>query len=92
MSAWYILSALGFYQVEPCGGRYVVGSPLVEQATLHVGGGRTFTIRTHGLTDKAIHVRRATLNGRPLVPTDGALIVRHADIAAGGTLDLYMSR
>ncbi len=87
MSAWYILSALGLYQVEPCGGRYVLGSPLVSEATLHVGRGRTFTIRTHRRTPRATHIRRATLAGRTL---GAARIVRHADIMAGGTLDLYM--
>ena len=88
MSAWYILSALGFYQVEPCGGRYVLGSPLVKEATLHVGGNRTFTIRTHQLSEKAIYIKRALLNGQPI--SDG--ILHHADIMRGGTLDLYMSK
>ena len=101
MSAWYILSALGFYQVEPCGGRYVLGSPLVSEATLHVGGGRTFTIRTHGASDKAIYIRRALLNGQPMQRQplaqprrgeEGALILHHADIMRGGTLDIYMSK
>ena len=100
MSAWYILSALGFYQVEPCGGRYVLGSPLVKEATLHVGGGKTFTIRTHGLSDKAFYVSRALLNGQPLQRQplanarrgeEGALILRHEDIVRGGTLDIYMT-
>ena len=101
MSAWYILSALGFYQVEPCGGRYVIGSPLVSEATVNVGGGRTFTIRTHGLNDKAIHVRRAILNGKPMRREaltqpqrgeEGAFILHHHDIMQGGTLDLYMTK
>ena len=102
MSAWYILSALGFYQVEPCGGRYVLGSPLVQEAAIHVGGGKTFTIRTHGLTDKAIYIKRVLLNGQPL-PTDPAFqqmpkgytapfILRHEDLVKGGTLDIYMSK
>ena len=88
MSAWYILSALGFYQVEPCGGRYVFGSPLVSEATLHVGNGKTFTIRTHGASDKAIYIKKVLLNGTPV--TDG--ILRHEDIVRGGTLDFYMTK
>ena len=101
MSAWYILSALGFYQVEPCGGRYVLGSPLVKEATLHVGNGKTFTIRTHGLSDNAFYVSRALLNGQPLQRQplanarrgeEGALILRHEDIVRGGTLDIYMTK
>jgi len=101
MSAWYILSALGFYQVEPCGGRYVLGSPLVKEATLQVGGGKTFTIRTHGLSEKAFYVKRALLNGKPLQRQtlsnprrgeEGALILNHEDIMRGGTLDIYMTK
>ncbi|MBR1682096.1 MAG: GH92 family glycosyl hydrolase [Bacteroidaceae bacterium] len=101
MSAWYILSALGFYQVEPCGGRYVIGSPLAKEATLHVGGGKTFTIRTHGLSEQAIYVKRVLLNGQPLQRKplahprrgeEGAFILNHADIMCGGTLDIYMTK
>lgn len=88
MSAWYILSALGFYQVEPCGGRYIIGSPLVKEAVLQVADGKTFTIRTHGGSDKAIYVKKAVLNGKPI--TDGVL--HHEDIVRGGTLDFYMGR
>lgn len=101
MSAWYILSALGFYQVEPCGGRYVLGTPLVKEATLHVGNGKTFTIRTHDLCDKAFYIKRALLNGQPLQRLtldkprrgeEGALILTHEDIVRGGTLDIYMTK
>ncbi len=106
MSAWYILSALGFYQVEPCGGRYVLGSPLVKEATLHVGGGKTFTIRTHDLSEKAYYIKRVLLNGQPLPACTAfkacteklpkgytaPFILRHEDIMQGGTLDIYMSK
>lgn len=106
MSAWYILSALGFYQVEPCGGRYVMGSPLVKEAILHVGNGKTFTIRTHDLSEKAFYIKRVLLNGQPLpacttfssctekLPKGytAPFILRHEDIVRGGTLDIYMSK
>ena len=101
MSAWYILSALGFYQVEPCGGRYVLGSPLVKEATIHVGNGKAFTIRTHGLSEKAFYIKKAVLNGKPLQRQaldkpkrgeEGALILNHADLVKGGVLDIYMTK
>lgn len=88
MSAWYLLSALGFYQVEPCGGRYIVGSPLVESAVLHLADGKTLTIRTHGNSAKAIYVSKIVLNGK--VIDDYTL--RHADLVQGGTLDIYMRK
>ena len=102
MSAWYILSALGFYQVEPCGGRYVLGSPLVKEASIHVGGGKTFTIRTHDLSEKAFYIKKVLLNGRPLsvgsqfqkLPKGytAPFILCHEDLVRGGTLDIYMTK
>ena len=106
MSAWYILSALGFYQVEPCGGRYVMGSPLVQDATLQVGAGKTFEIHVHGASEKAIYIKRVLLNGQPLPACTAfkacteklpkgytaPFILRHEDIMQGGTLDVFMTK
>lgn len=88
MSAWYILSALGLYQVEPCGGRYQLGSPLVEEAVLQVGDGKTFTVRTHGGSSEAIYVREVRLNGKRL----SRWWVDYKEIIAGGVLDFYMRK
>ncbi len=86
MSAWYILSSMGLYQVAPCGGVYVLGSPTVESATLNLGEGKTFTIRTHG-GDKDIYVRSVRLNGKDYPYS----YIRHSDITPGGELDFYMA-
>ena len=87
MSAWYIMSALGLYQVEPCGGVYQLGSPIVEEAVIPVPGDKTFTIRTHGGSDKAIYVKKYVLNGKQLK----GLSITHKQIMDGGTLDVYMT-
>ena len=87
MSAWYVLSALGFYQVAPCGGIYVIGSPTVEEATLKLSDDKTFAIRTHGGSDRAIYVKEVRLNGKPYPYS----YLRYDDIVAGGTLDFYMA-
>lgn len=87
MSAWYIMSALGLYQVEPCGGVYQLGSPIVEEAVIPLPGDKTFTIRTHGGSDKAVYVKKYVLNGKTL---KGNTIL-HSQIMAGGTLDVYMT-
>jgi putative alpha-1,2-mannosidase len=86
MSAWYILSALGFYQVEPCGGVYQLGSPIVEEAVIPVGEGKTFTIRAIGNSAENIYVQSATLNGEPLTRS----YLNFSEIVAGGTLELTM--
>ena len=87
MSAWYILSAMGLYQVEPCGGKYQLGSPIVEEAVIPVKDNKTFTVRTHGNSDKAIYVKDVRLNGKPYPYS----YIYYTDIMAGGTLDFYMT-
>jgi predicted alpha-1,2-mannosidase len=86
MSAWYVLSALGIYPVNPAEGTWVVGSPLFPEATLDLGEGRRFTIRAPGVSEDHRYVQSARLNGRPLERS----FLRHAEIAAGGVLELRM--
>lgn len=86
MSAWYVLSALGFYQVEPAGGKYVFGSPLMEYALIDLGDGRTFEIEARGNSPENRYIRRAELNGKPY----NKYYITHADIVAGGKLLLEM--
>lgn len=47
MSAWYIFSAMGFYPVDPVSGEYELGVPLFSEITLHLPGGKTFTVLCH---------------------------------------------
>lgn len=86
MSAWYILSSVGLYQVDPVGGRFVIGSPLFDKATLNVGGGKTFTVVAKNNSDKNIYVQSARLNGKTLKNS----YVDFNDIRHGGTLELVM--
>lgn len=87
MSAWYVLSALGFYQVEPAGGKYVLGSPLMDKAVINVGDGKTFTIIAKNNAPENKFIQSVTLNGMPY--TDW--FIRFADIQAGGTLVVEMT-
>lgn len=86
MSAWYILSSVGLYQVDPVGGRFVIGSPLFDKATVNVGGGKTFTVVAKNNSDKNIYVQSARLNGKNLKNS----YVDFNDIRHGGTLELVM--
>ena len=86
MSAWYILSTVGLYQVEPSGGRYIIGSPLFSRADLNVGGGKTFSVVARNNSDRNIYVQKAYLNGRAYKKS----YIDFADIKAGGTLELVM--
>ena len=86
MSAWYILSSVGLYQVDPVGGRFVIGSPLFDKATVNVGGGKTFIVVAKNNSDKNIYVQSARLNGKTLKNS----YVDFNDIRHGGTLELVM--
>ena len=87
MSAWYILSSLGIYQVEPAGGQYMFGSPLFDKAVVNVGKGKTFTIIAHNNSAKNVYVQQIKLNGRPYKK----LYIDYKDIVSGGTLEFFMT-
>ncbi|MDF9831161.1 GH92 family glycosyl hydrolase [Parabacteroides sp. PF5-6] len=86
MSAWYILSSLGFYQVEPAGGKYVFGSPIIDRADIRVKDGKTFTIIATNNSAENKYIQSITLNGQPY----DKFYLDFKDIEAGGTLELVM--
>ena len=86
MSAWYVLSAMGLYQVEPAGGKYIIGSPLFNETRINVGDGKTFTVKAVNNSDENIYVQSATLNGKRYDKS----YIDYRDIIAGGTLTLVM--
>ena len=86
MSAWYVLSALGLYQVDPAGGDFTIGSPAVKAARVKLGAGRELSIRAVGNSPSNVHVSRATLNGRPL----DSPFIPFEELRKGGELVFYM--
>ena len=85
MSAWYILSAMGMYEVEPAGGRYWFGVPLFDRVEIDVPNG-TFAIEARNLTPENRYIQRVWLNGEPY--TKGW--IAHADVMRGGELVFEM--
>jgi predicted alpha-1,2-mannosidase len=83
MSAWYVMSALGFYPVAPGTPVYQIGSPRFEQAIIHAGV-KPFTIRTRGAGP---YIRSATLNGKRLT----GFTISHEEILKGGELVFLLS-
>lgn len=86
MSAWYVLSALGFYQVCPGIPVYAIGRPMVDEAKLQVAGG-TFQIIAKNNSPENKYVKAVKLNGKAL----DSLFFTHADLAKGGTLEIEMT-
>ena len=85
-SSWYVMSALGFYPVDPSSPDYILGSPIFDKATIHLGNGHDFTIEARNNSAKNIYIQSATLNGKPWNKT----WFSHSDIADGGKLLLTM--
>jgi len=85
-SSWYVLSALGFYTVNPATQDYIIGSPIFKEVTIHLGGGKDFVIVARNNSEKNIYIQSATLNGKPLDQP----WFNHSDIAAGGELVFEM--
>jgi len=90
MSAWYLFAALGFYPVNPASGVYVIGSPLVDKATIQLDPkyypGRTFSMEAENNSPENIYIQSATFDGRPL----NRSWISHEEIVHGGKLILVM--
>lgn len=87
MSAWYVLNALGFYQVNPAGGEFVFGSPVFDRAELKLPGGGVFTMQTVNNSPSNIYIQSVTLNGKPYEKQS----IFYSDIMQGGQLVFTMS-
>jgi len=86
ISAWLILSALGFYPVDPVSGDYVFGSPQVSRALITLQGGRQLLIEAHGNNSRNVYVQSVRLNGR-VYPHNW---ISHATLVQGGHLEFEM--
>ena len=88
MSAWYVLSAMGFYPVNPADGTYQLGSPLFSRCTLHLENGKELMIVARAANKNHFHVGKVKLNGKLLKGTS----LSHSDIMNGGLLEFYMCK
>lgn len=86
MSAWFILSALGFYSVDAVSGNYILGSPLFDSATVELGNGHKLEIDVHRADPAHQYIQTFSLNGTP----QKRAWFNHTDIAKGGKLSFEM--
>lgn len=86
MSAWYVLSSMGVYPVNPANGSYVFGSPLFDSVELALHEGRTFKIKALNNSKLNLYIQSAELNGKPYSKT----FITHKQIMEGGELVLTM--
>ncbi len=86
MSAWYVLSAMGFYPVTPGMDYYVFGTPLFEKMTIKLENGKQFVIKAANVKLENCYIQSVSLNGTPY----SGSFIRHADITGGGELAFVM--
>jgi predicted alpha-1,2-mannosidase len=87
MSAWYLFSALGFYPVAPASGQYLIGSPAIRTAVLHLENGRTLTIEARDQSETNVYVTSITVNGKAL----NRDFLTYAEITGGSKIIFQMS-
>lgn len=88
MSAWYVFSSLGLYPMDPVSGQYELGTPMFEQATIHLSSGKYFVVKANGLSDANWQVESVYLNGEKLNRT----YITFQELLAGGELLFEMKK
>jgi predicted alpha-1,2-mannosidase len=86
MSAWYVLSAMGFYPVCPGTPAYALGSPIFSRVVIHQSNGKDFTVVAPKTSAENRYVQTVFLNGAPMTGSE----ITHSDIAGGSTLTFEM--
>lgn len=86
MSAWYILSSLGFYSVCPGSNQFILTTPLFDKANMKLGNGKTLVI-TANQPDKNKYITKVTLNGEEI----SHCYITYDQLMQGGTLDFTLS-
>ena len=82
MSAWYVLSAAGIYQIAPGRPLYSIGTPLFKEVRFNLENSKTFVVKARGVSPRNFYVQSARLNGR----THAESYLTHADIMGGGEI------
>ncbi|MEO6720046.1 MAG: GH92 family glycosyl hydrolase [Ferruginibacter sp.] len=86
MSAWYVLSALGFYPVNPFNGQYVFGSPIVDKAIIEMENGKRLEVNVRDNNSTNKYIQQVTLNGKAFTRS----YISYREIMSGGILNVRM--
>ncbi len=86
MSAWYVLSSMGIYQMHPGAGEFIIGSPIFDNVKINTGNNKFFQIKVNDNSIANKYIQKASLNGKEYTKSS----IKHSDIVAGGILELWM--
>lgn len=85
MSAWYVMSSIGFYQVTPGSDFYKIGEPLFDNVKIHLENGKEFSIETKNSSSKNIYIGSGNIN------KDDLHKLRYNQIVNGGKMSIEKS-
>lgn len=86
MSAWYILSTLGFYPINPASGAFIIGSPQVKKATINLPENRKLNIETRDFSEQNTFNQIRFFNGKRIEQP----LIKYSELMRGGTLTFQM--
>jgi predicted alpha-1,2-mannosidase len=86
MSSWYVFSAMGFYPVNPANGRFILGSPALDEAVVSLPGGKEFRIIAVNNGPGKVNVSEVFLNGQKTERN----YITYEEIMTGGELRFIM--
>ena len=86
MSAWFVLSSMGIYPLNPASGEYQIGSPMFKRSSIKVSQESSFDIIADNASDENIYIQSAQLNGKDFNRTT----LTHQEIMQGGILEFTM--
>ncbi|GAB4324202.1 MAG: hypothetical protein Kow00127_16890 [Bacteroidales bacterium] len=87
MSAWYVMSAMGFYPVTPGTDFYLLGSPLFDTVRINLENGKEFLLTTHRKSGPDSYIKSVKING----VSEERLWIRHSEIVGGGEIEIKMT-
>ena len=87
MSAWYVMSAMGFFPVTPASGMFIIGVPHFEEMTLNFENGKHFTIKAKNLSRENRYIESVKLNGKSL----NRSYLYCDEVLNGGSLEFKMT-
>ena len=86
MSAWYVLSAMGFYPVTPGSDVYILGTPLFDTLRIRLENGNNFEVISNNVSEDNFYIQSVQYNGKPWMKS----FITHKMIMDGGILEFEM--
>jgi putative alpha-1,2-mannosidase len=86
MASWFVMSAMGLFQMDMLSPIYQIGSPIFPEMILHLDSGNDFKIIAKNVSEDNFYIQSATFNGAEFNKS----WLDYKTIMNGGTLEFEM--